>query len=183
MTVDDLTRRPALISSAVAATGAILAVVTSGYASIFGLALAVIGASFLALGLARGTHSAIDVACLLLFAGVLASGYEGGSVELALLGTVGTVVAWDLGQSAIDLGEQLGREAQTTRLEAVHVASSAIVGLVAITIGYTLYVFAADGQPVAAVALLLAAASLITIGLGVRYRRSREPRRGGSRYS
>ncbi|MCU4740245.1 hypothetical protein OB955_02570 [Halobacteria archaeon AArc-m2/3/4] len=182
MTTDELTRRPALISSAIAAGGAVLAVVAGGYASPVGLGFGIAGAAFLALGFVRGTNSAIDFGSLLLFGGVLVGGYEGGSVELALLGTVGAVVAWDLGQSAIDLGEQLGREAETTRLEAVHVASSVIVGLLAVTVGYTMYVFAADGQPVAAVALLLAAAGLVTIGLGVRYRRSGELRRGGSQY-
>ncbi len=38
-------------------------------------------------------------------------------VEPTLVATVCTVVAWDLAGSAIDLGDQLGREADTRRLE------------------------------------------------------------------
>lgn len=164
----EATRRPTTIDGGAATGGAFLAVAAAGYGSLPGLGVAAVGTVVLALGLRYGRRPAVDAAGLVLLVGVLTGGFEGGSVEATLVGAVGCVVAWDLGQCAIDLGEQLGREADTTRLEVVHVASSALIGLVTVSVGYALYVVAADGQPAAALVFLLLAGALVTIGLGAR---------------
>lgn len=164
----ELTRKPTTLSSAITVCGALLATVVAGAGSTNGLFLGLAGVVFVAVGLYAQNHSAIDIGGGVLFVAVILGATQGGSVESTLLGAVAAVVAWDIGQSAIDLGEQLGREADTTRLEAVHAGTSTLVGLVTVTFAYALYVFAAGGQPVAAVVLLLAAAALVTIGLGVR---------------
>lgn len=174
----EATRRPTTIDGGVAVGGAVVAAAVAGYGSLPGLGIALVGAGLLALGLWYGQRPAVDVAALILFVGVLVGGFGGGSVEATLVGTVGCVVAWDLGQCAIDLGEQLGREADTTRLEAVHVVSSTLIGLVTVSVGYALYVVAADGQPAAALVFLLLAAALVTIGLSAR--RSKPRRRSRS---
>lgn len=176
----EATRRPTTIDGGVAAGSAVLAAATAAYGSLPAFGAALVGASLLALGLLYGRRPAVDVAALLLFVGVLAGGFAGDSVEATLVGTVACVIAWDLGQCAIDLGEQLGREADTTRLEVVHVASSVLIGVVTVGAGYALYVVAVGGQPAAALVLLLLAAALVTIGLGAR--RARPGRRSrGSR--
>lgn len=178
----DPTRRPTAVNASIAGGCALLVVAVCAVASVSAVAVAAGGGLVLVLGLVRGVDEAVDVGCLGLFGGVLAGALAGGSVELTLVGTVATVVAWDLGRSALDLGEQLGREADTARLEAVHAGSSALVGLVTVTAGYGLYALAADGQPVWAVALLLAAAALVTVGLRVRSRgRTGSRRRGRAR--
>ncbi|GAB3027600.1 DUF7519 family protein [Natronobiforma cellulositropha] len=177
---DHLTRRPTRRSSAVALGSALLVTTLSVLASTDALALALLGTVLVALALARTSHALLDVAGLTLFLAVVLIGYRNGSVELTLLATVAVVVAWDLGHSALDLGETFGWESTTARLETVHAVSSALIGLVTVTFAYTLYLFAAGGQPVAAVALLLVAATLVTIGLGAggrsSRRRSRRPR-------
>ncbi|WP_449289598.1 DUF7519 family protein [Natronobacterium lacisalsi] len=93
------------------------------------------------------------------------------AVEPTLVGAVATVLAWDRAQAAIDLGEQLGREARTLRLEAVGLASSLVVGLASATVGYAIYVVGSGGQPVSALVLLLLAAVLLTVGLGSKRKR------------
>lgn len=178
----EATRRPTTIDAGVAAGSAVLAAAAAAYGSLPAFGATLVGACLLVLGLLYGRRPAVDVAGLALFVGVLAAGFEGGSVEATLVGTVACVVAWDLGQCAIDLGEQLGREADTARLEAIHVASSVLIGVVTVSVGYALYVVAAGGQPAAALVLLLLAAALVTIGLGARRARSGRRSRGGRPY-
>lgn len=170
--MSEITRRPTTIASAVAAAGATVAIVAGSYETAYGLLLGAVGAALLAAGLVRGHRIAVDAGCGVLFLCVVAGGIAGASVEAALLGTIGVVLSWDLGQSAIDLGDQLGREAETRRLELAHAGSSLLVGLTAATVGYAVYTVAADGQPVAAVVLALLAAVFVTTGLGVKRRKT-----------
>lgn len=177
MTDGRLTRRPATASSVMSATAAVVAVLATATTSIGGLGAGLVGAVVLIVALVRGYRSLLDVGCLVLFVGVVVGGLEGGTVEVALVGTVATVVAWDVGQAGIDVGDQLGREAETTRLELVHVVSSVLVGTGTVAVAYAVYAVAADRQPVAAVVLLLVAATLVTLGLGTR-RKSKSRRAG-----
>lgn len=171
---DPVTRRPTVALGTAAVVAAIAVVLAIGPGSVDALAAGSLGAVVLAVGLVRVRRTAIDVGALVLFAAVVATGLEHHAVEPTIVGTIATVMAWDLGHGAVDLGEQLGREARTLRLEAVHVVSSLLVGLVSGTVGYAVYVVGAGGQPVAAVVLSLLAAVLIVVGLG-----SRRTRRGG----
>jgi hypothetical protein len=90
-----------------------------------------------------------------LFGGVLLAGAQGGGPEALVLGLLGTVVAWDVGEHAVGLGEQLGREATTTRSELVHAAASLAVGAAGATLGYGVFLVAAGGQPTTALVFLL----------------------------
>ncbi len=164
--MNELTRRPTTLSGSVAVGGAVVAVLAAGIGSVYGLAVGFLGVAVLAFGLSRGRRDAIDIGSLTIFAGVVVSGLQGGSVELTVLATIGAVLAWDLGQDAADLGEQLGRDAETRRLEGVHIVSSLLIGLVAATLGYGVYIFASDGQPVAGVVLLVLAAAFLVVALG-----------------
>jgi hypothetical protein len=174
--VSEITRRPTIRSSAAAGTAALVAVLAAGLGSSVGLAFAAVGAVVFAASLVRGHRRAADVGGIVLFFGVVASGLGTTAVEPTIVGTIATVVAWDVAHGAIDLGEQLGREAETSRLEAVQIVSSLLVGLLAGTAGYAVYVVGAGGQPVAAVVLLVLAALLIVVGFGER-RSSRSTRR------
>ena len=170
----DLTRKPTLVSTAAALAAAVVAALTAGLGSTTGLAFGAAGTAVLALGLATGARprTAVDVGAVAIFFGVVVGGLEAAVVGPTILGTIATVLAWDVAHTAIDVGEHLGREAPTRRLEAVAIASSLLVGLLAGTLGYAVYVVGAGGQPVAALVLLLLAAALIVVGLGTQRERS-----------
>ena len=158
--------RPTIALTSVAVVAGTVAIATGGYGSSRAIGIGTAGMGCLALGLVRGYRLPTDIGFLLMFLGVIDGGIVGGSVELTLLGTVAAVLGWDLANSAIELGEQLGREAQTIRLEMVHTVSTLIVGLCAATIGYLVYLVGIDGIPIGAVVLLVVAASLFTVALG-----------------
>jgi hypothetical protein len=93
-----------------------------------------VGAFLIALGVApvrgQGSRRLVQAGAGLVFLTVL----FGGTVlrpglETLLLSGGATIVAWDAGENAIGVGEQLGRRADTRRIEAVHaVATVAVVG-------------------------------------------------------
>lgn len=173
-----ITRKPTVRSSVVAGAAALVAVVAAGIGATGGLAFAAFGLVVFAVGLLIGHDRGVDAGAFALFFGVGVGGLQTTTVEPTVVGTVATVVAWDVAHGAIDLGDQLGREAETSRLEAVQVVSSLLVGLLSGTAGYAVYVVGGEGRPIAAVVLLVVAAVLIVIGFGSqRSKRSTSGRR------
>ncbi len=165
MTGVDPTGKPTVLSAAVAGIAALGAVV-SAIGSSVGLLAGTVGAVVFALGLLRGWALPTDVGAGTLALGVLASGLETGAVGTTVLGTVAAVVAWDVGLGAIELGESVGRDATTFRLEGVYVVSSLLVGLGTATFAALVFAVPVGGISTATVAFLLLAATLLTIGLG-----------------
>ncbi|RQG91182.1 hypothetical protein EA462_04105 [Natrarchaeobius halalkaliphilus] len=168
----EITRRPTLVASGGAIAAVALATVIVALTSTTAGALALVGLVSLLAGVGAeqpfNRDLVVDLGSLAAFAGVIVAGLEGSSIELTLLATVCVVVAWDLAGSAVDLGRQLGREADTRRLEIVQTVSSLLIGLTTVTIGYGVYAVAASGQPVGALVLLLLAGTFATLALGTR---------------
>ncbi|WP_440771621.1 DUF7519 family protein [Natronorubrum sp. DTA28] len=167
----EVTRRPTVLLSIAAAVAVSVGVLSTAVGPSSAITVGAVGAIIFAAGLVRSRQSALDAGALAIIAGIVIGGLEQTAVEPTVVGTIAVVVAWDLGHSAVALGDQLGREAQTRRLEAVHVVSSLLIGLFAGTVGYAVYV-AGGNQPVAAAVLLLLAAILLVVGLGRRRDRS-----------
>ncbi|WP_440764454.1 DUF7519 family protein [Natronorubrum sp. DTA7] len=166
-----VTRRPTVLLSIAAAVAASVGVLSTAVGPSSAITFGAVGAVIFAVGLVRSRRSALDAGALVIFAGIVVGGLEQTAVEPTVIGTVAVVVAWDLGHSGVALGDQLGREARTRRLETVHAVSSLLIGLFAGMVGYAMYV-AGGSQPVAAAVLLLLAAILLVVGLGRRRDRS-----------
>lgn len=150
---------PARLSGALSLAAGAVAVAAIGT---LGTPLATAGAAaglpVLLVGVGRGSRRAVSIGSFLTFTGVLAAGIWDAPPEPLLVGAVATVLAWDLGEQAINVGEQLGRAAKTDRGELVHAASATVVGTVAIAVGYGIFHLATGGRPLAALFLLLVAA-------------------------
>ena len=147
-------------ASAVLSIGALgTAVATVGLLGVpVGTLVAVAGVPFLLYGVLRGSRRGVSLGAFAVFGGVVLAGIVGAPPGPLLVGTAATVIAWDLGEQAINVGEQLGREARTVRGELVHAASGTVVGGLAIAAGYGVFALATGGQPLAALVLLLVAA-------------------------
>ncbi|WP_415379364.1 hypothetical protein [Halosimplex sp. TS25] len=76
-------------------------------------------------------------------------------LQTLLVGTVAIVLAWDLGENAIGLGAQLGRRAETYRVELAHGLGSAAVGAAAVVAGKTVAGVGTPGFPLGVFAVLL----------------------------
>jgi hypothetical protein len=159
---------PGAVSVQTAVVVALLAVLTVYPGGLLAVGVALAGGSTLAVGSIRGSRAPVSAGAALLFGGVLFG--AGGTPDplYALLGGALAVVAWDVAEFGIGVGEQLGRDAPTARLEVTHAAASAIVGLLAVAAGYGVYVVAWSGLPTVALVCLLAAALLLTLTLALR---------------
>lgn len=161
-TVDHAPTVPSRVIATVAATLAFVATLQGSPGSV---GLALLGASTLALGAFTGSRVALDGGAGILFLGVVLAAAFTTQPIVPLLGGVATVVAWDVGDTGISLGRQLGTAAAASRLEAVHAAASAAVGLAAVLISAAVFTFAAGNQPLPALVLLLFAAVVLTATL------------------
>ena len=166
----ELTRKPTRNNTVASITAAVVTLVVTGSGSPAGGLFGLIGLALLALGLHRGVRLAVDLGGGVIFIGVVLGGLQGLSPEASVIGAVGALLAWDLANSAVELGEQLGRETSTDRLEAVHIVTSLAVGLLSATVGYGVFVFSGAGQPLGVIVLLILAVVFLIAGL-----RSSEP--------
>lgn len=158
-------RSPAGLSRWASAGAGLVALAAGGLYSWPALVTGGLGFLLLVVGLVRGTGGAISAGAFCLFGGPILAGSQGAPVLPVLAGVAFAVLAWDAGGNAISVGRQLGRDADTVRAEAVHLAASAVVGAVVAGVGFGLYRTATGGQPVAALVLLALAAVLLVEAL------------------
>lgn len=106
----------------------------------------------------------LGVGCVFLTV-VLAAFFRSAGVTALLGATVASVVAWDAGEHAIGVGEQLGRAATTWRLELVHVAASALVGVAAVAVVHATRTVALGSLSFAGFAVTAVALVLLVVAL------------------
>ncbi|WP_435317737.1 DUF7519 family protein [Haloarchaeobius sp. TZWSO28] len=164
----EIDRRPVRLSAVVALGAGAFAALAAILTASVGVVGAALGMLALAPGVVLGSRRLVHVGAVGLLGGLVFAGATGGapSAELLMLvGTTATVLAWDVGQNAIGLGEQLGREADTTRAELAHIGGSAVVGVATGGMAFAVYQVATEGQPISALALLLVAVVILTTAL------------------
>lgn len=99
---------------------------------------------------------------MILFGSLITGGYGTLPAELLLIAVGAALVAWDTGQNGIVLGEQLGRQALSQRIQLVHLAATSIVVGVASAFAYVVFLLGAGGQPASAVAVAVIGIVLLT---------------------
>ncbi|WP_440992003.1 DUF7519 family protein [Haloarchaeobius baliensis] len=87
------------------------------------------------------------------------------SFPVLLVGTAGTVLTWDAGEHATNVGEQLGRDVATYRSELVHLAGSVAVAAVAVGLSYGLQTVSLPSLSLTSFTLVLVGALLFTAAL------------------
>jgi hypothetical protein len=112
-----------------------------------------------------GARPLVTVGALAVFVAALAAGVNGAPPAILLGAVLAAVLAYDFGGTAVDLGEQLGRESDTRRLELLRLATSSLAGVVAATTSYLVYLVGASGQPLSAVVLLLITVFVLFVAL------------------
>lgn len=101
-----------------------------------------------------------------LFAAVVLAGLFEAAPLTVLLGTaVGAIVAWDSGEHAIGVGEQLGTRASTWRCELPHIAATALVGVVGSVAVVGVRSVANDGLSLPAFVMVFLAVVLLVAAL------------------
>lgn len=117
----------------------------------FGLAGVVVFAGGLIVTNSRGWLT-IGTA-LVLIGTILTGAYGAVPAELMLVGVTATVLAWDVGQHGIGLGQQLGADTRIRRALFVHTAISTVVLGSISTVVYLISLVGPGGRPAPAVAV------------------------------
>lgn len=161
----EIERDPVRLSSWVAVSAAAISLGASGFYSWPALAVGFVGLALVGVGIGFGRAGGVTGGAFGLLVAALIAGSQGAPVVWVLLGVAAAVVAWDVGGTAISVGKQLGRAADTRRLEVVHAAGSVAVGAITTGAGYGLYQVGTGRQPVGALLFLLVAAVLLAVAL------------------
>lgn len=154
-------RGPTRVASAVAIAAATVAVVVPGLYSWLTLAVGTVGFLTLCVGLVAARQAGVTVGAAGLFVGVLLAGVDGAPAPPLLLGAVAAILAWEGATTALGVGEQLGRDASTRRVELVRVMATVAVGGVSIVVAYGIYTAATWGASLTGVLLLVLAVVLL----------------------
>lgn len=159
-TATTIDRSPGRTSATLATSLAAAAVLLTP--SAFVIVAGVPGTVLLGVGAARGSTTAIRYGTGLLVLGVAMTGvFVGGSPTLVGT-TLLSILAWDAARYGIAVGEQLGREAATARIELAHTVASATVGVAGVGVAYGAFLLVAnEGSLLALVALLVGATVLL----------------------
>jgi hypothetical protein len=114
------------------------------------------------LGSRRSSRSLLKLGAGTLLCCVLAGGVlRSASQTTLLVGVAGTVLAYDLGENAVSLGDQLGRTAPTRTVEAVHALGSLAVAGIAVLAARTVDGVGTPGMSLTSLSLLLVAVVLL----------------------
>lgn len=162
-----ITRRPTRLAGGVSLLSGLGAVASTIPNPMPGAVIAAIGLIAIAGSLATGSRRLLDAGSLVLFVGVVASA-DGAPVTGPLVGTIALLVAWDLGALSIKLGDQLGREAATARLESWYILSSTAVGVATGGVAYGVYL-GSRGLTLDALTAILLTGICATLALGARF--------------
>jgi len=161
-------RSPTRTSGRIAILAGVAGALALGVGSLPALALGAAGVAVLAAGVARGERRWVSTGGAGLFLAALIAGADGAPVGLTLFAAGLAVLAWDAGGNAIELGEQVGRDASTRSAELAHLSGTVTVAAVAGGLGYAMFATAGGGRPVTALFLLSFAAVLLASGLRLR---------------
>lgn len=127
---------------------------------ILGLAVLVVG---LAAAPRRFERVLMNAGTALLLLGVFLSGLVAGASPVALLAATGaTIVAWDCGEQAINLGEHVGRQARSWPVEVAHGGGAALVAGVGVVVTSVVFGAGISGLPLVGLTTLLG--SLVVLG-------------------
>lgn len=152
---------PARTSTGLAMAAALLAAL--GLPTTAALFWGIPGAIGVGVGTLLGRRRIVSYGAGAILIGVATAGVQDGGASVLVPCTLLALLAWDSGRYGITVGEQLGREAETVRLELTHAALNLGIGTAAVTTGYLVYLAVAGGQSVIALALLLVGAvALVT---------------------
>ncbi|WP_435126991.1 DUF7519 family protein [Halobaculum sp. D14] len=161
-----VTRSPPALGVAVAALPAAVGTASVALVAPAAGAVAAVGFLLVVVGTRGSSRRVLGWGAVGLALGVLAAGTVGGAGAAPLLvGALGTVLAWDLGEHAVGVGEQLGAETDATRTIGFHAAASVTVGAVGAAVAFGVYSTATGGQPLVALFFLLAGAVALVSAL------------------
>lgn len=146
--------KPTPFGSGVALLAALMATASTVGISALATLLSLVGVLLFALGLVLPHARLLTHGSIFLGAGVIVAGVSGSPPLAVGIGFIGTVIAWDVSHHSLSLGRQIGADNVSAAPEAVHAATSFLLGGGAVGVGYLIFTATSTGHSATAVALL-----------------------------
>lgn len=157
---------PSRTGLVLAGGGGLVALLPAIVAGLAGpLALGVAAAGTLLVSVRRGWRRGVDVGALGLYLNVLFAGMTGAGAVGLVVGTVGSVVAWDSAETSVALRRQLPSATDTGGIELLHTAGTVGVVGVASVVSFGIYLLVALSVPVVVPLVLLVAVLALVAAL------------------
>lgn len=160
MTIE-IDRSPSQFSTVAAIGAALVATATSSLVSTLALLIAIPGMLAVFLGLYFGLRRVLSIGVIGLLTGAMVAGLQEAPPLVLLANVTAAVLTWDYASTAISMGRQLGRQADTTRAEKTHVLASLGVAAATSIVSFGIYRSISQPSPIGAVFFLLLAAILL----------------------
>ncbi|WP_435098362.1 DUF7519 family protein [Halarchaeum sp. P4] len=158
---DAVDRSPSDVGAALAVFAGVVCVAVATTGGLYAVSAALAGTVGLALGVRRGRRRYLGFGtAALALAAVLLGAFGAGPLP-ALVTAAAALFAWDVGENAVSLGEQLGSRAETRDAELVHAAASAAVLTLSAAVVYAVALVGFGGRPVVALVGMLVGALLL----------------------
>lgn len=154
-------RSPARFSSAASILLAVGATLSGGLYSWLSLGLGTISTMLVLYGIVQHSQRSVEWGAAVLFTSVVVGATHGAPHGMILVGVVGSVMTYDASTTAIELGEQLGRNANTIRIEAVHFIASLGIGVFTVSTGHLIFEVTTGGYPVTTLVFFVIATILL----------------------
>lgn len=152
-------RLSALLATVAAFVGVALSAPFNVLAAPFGVGGLVIVAGSLFLRDSRG-YLSLGVG-LALLGTIITGAYGALPPALMLVAVSALLIAWDVGQHGLSIGQQLGRDTRTSRLELVHAGVTTLAIAVVDIVAFAVFQFAGGGRPASAVTLVVIGAIVL----------------------
>jgi len=147
-------------------TGGAVTVATLAMALVPSAALvAMIGGVIAVVGTARGSRVILGIGTVCQIGAIVFAGAAALPPGLLLVGVLGVVLGWDVGEQSINVTEQLGAGATMVRSIVVHAAATTLVGAVAMVIVYGTFLASSGGQPLVALVAFLGGGGLVLLAM------------------
>ena len=116
-------------------------------------------------GTARGSRVILGIGTVCQIGAIVFAGAAALPPGLLLVGVLGVVLGWDVGEQSINVTEQLGAGATMVRSIVVHAAATTLVGAVAMVIVYGTFLASSGGQPLVALVAFLGGGGLVLLAM------------------
>jgi hypothetical protein len=154
--------RPSALLAVLAGVGSVVVGTSpAGTSALVPLAVGGLGLLLLTQGLLQATRNWLAAGAVVLVGATALAAFTAADPLPALGGVALAFVAWDCGEYAVGLGEQVGRRGATLRQELRNAGANVAVAVVAVGVGWTTLAVAPGGVPV--VALVVLAAGLVLL--------------------
>lgn len=160
-----VTHRPAIASQGLTILSALVAITLLDSPTNVATTVAVLGATLVVVGVFRANLETVDHAVAVQLGAVVLGALEGLPPGTLVAATVSILVGWDVARYGVLIGEQLGAEVETTRLELAHAAYVLGIGIGAGVVVLATYRIAAGTGSSLAVALLVGGAFAVVLAL------------------